>query len=190
MAVTPYYNKPTPSGLEAHFRAISEAARLPVMAYNVPGRTGYNMPPAVAARLAGFPGVVALKEASGSVDQAQDILESAPSLTLLSGDDSLTLPLLAIGARGIVSVAAHVAGREMVSMLDAHRRGNVDEARRLNRSLLPFFRAIFIESNPGPIKYALSRLGLIANELRLPLVPVSAESAARIDEALGRIGRL
>jgi 4-hydroxy-tetrahydrodipicolinate synthase len=188
MVVTPYYNKPTPDGLVAHFRAIAEAARLPIVAYNVPGRTGYNLPPGVAARLAQVPGVVALKEASGSVDQSIDVLAAAPALTLLSGEDSLTLPLLAIGAKGVISVAGHVVCREMKEMAAAYKEGRVEEARRIHARIMPLCRALFVESNPGPVKYALSRLGIIANELRAPLVPVGAEAAARIEGALAECG--
>ena len=188
MVVTPYYNKPTPAGLVAHFAAISEAAKLPILAYNVPGRTGYNMLPAVAAKVAAVPGVVALKEASGSVDQCIDILAAAPKLTLLSGDDSLTLPLAAIGARGIVSVAGHVVGRELKGVLTACAAGDLEEARRHHARMMPITRALFLESNPGPVKYALSRLGWIANELRAPLAPVTAETAARVDGELRTLG--
>lgn len=188
MVVTPYYNKPTPDGLIAHFTAIEQAVHLPVLAYNVPGRTGYNLLPAVAARVAAVPGVVALKEASGSVDQAMDIMAAAPGLTLLSGEDSLTLPLVAIGAAGIVSVAGHLVGHEMRHMLAACERGDLDEARTYHRRILPFCRAMFLESNPGPVKYALSRVGLIANELRAPLAPVRPETAARIDQELATLG--
>jgi 4-hydroxy-tetrahydrodipicolinate synthase len=186
--VTPYYNKPTPAGLVAHFTAISEAAKLPILAYNVPGRTGYNMPPAVAAKLAAVPGVVALKEASGSVDQVIDILAAAPGLTILSGDDSLTLPLVAVGARGIVSVAGHVVGRELKGVLESCARGDLEAARRHHARMMPVTRALFVESNPGPVKYALSRLGWIANELRAPLVPVTAETAGRVDQELRTLG--
>lgn len=188
MVVTPYYNKPTPAGLVAHFAAISEAAKLPILAYNVPGRTGYNMLPAVVAKVAAVPGVVALKEASGSVDQCIDILAAAPGLTLLSGDDSLTLPLAAIGARGIVSVAGHVVGRELKGVLTACAAGDLEEARRHHARMMPITRALFLESNPGPVKYALSRLGWIANELRAPLAPVTAETAARVDGELKALG--
>jgi len=188
MVVTPYYNKPTPDGLVAHFRAISESAGLPIVAYNVPGRTGYNMPPAVAARVAQVPNVVALKEASGSVDQSIDIMNLAPGLTLLSGDDSMTLALQAVGGRGIVSVAGHLVAREIRDMLTAAEGGNLEEARRLQRRIMPICRAMFLESNPGPVKYALSRVGRIANELRLPLVPVGAETAAKVDRELKDLG--
>jgi 4-hydroxy-tetrahydrodipicolinate synthase len=188
MVVTPYYNKPTPAGLVHHFTAISEAVKLPIVAYNVPGRTGYNLPPAVAARLAQVPGVVALKDASGSVDQSMDTMAAAPALTLLSGDDSLTLPLVAVGARGIVSVAGHVVGREIRDLLTAADQGRLEEARTIHRRILPLTRSLFAESNPGPVKYALSRLGLIANEVRSPLVPVTAETAAVVDRAMGSLG--
>ena len=190
MVVTPYYNKPTPDGLEAHYRAIAEAAALPIVAYNVPGRTGYNLPPALAARLAGLPHVVAIKEASGSVDQGMDVMAAAPGLTFLSGEDSLTLPLAAVGGRGIISVVGHLVADEMKAMLAAHARGDVGEATRRHRHILPLVRAAFLESNPGPIKYALARLGLIRNELRLPLVPVRPETEARIDQALQEAGLL
>jgi 4-hydroxy-tetrahydrodipicolinate synthase len=188
MVVTPYYNKPTPAGLVAHFKAISAAVKLPILAYNVPGRTGYNLLPAVASQLAAVPGVVALKEASGSVDQVMDTMAAAPALTLLSGDDSLTLPLVAIGARGIVSVSGHVVGRELKGVLEACAKGDLDAARRHHARLLPITRALFVESNPGPVKYALSRLGWIANELRAPLAPVTAETAARVDQELRALG--
>jgi 4-hydroxy-tetrahydrodipicolinate synthase len=184
MIVTPYYNKPSPAGLEAHYRAISEAASLPILAYNVPGRTGYNLPPAMAARLARIPGVVALKEASGSVDQGLDVMAAAPGLTFLSGEDSLTLPLVAAGAKGVVSVAGHLIGDTIKAMIDAHERGEVDEARRLNRTVVAVTRAMFLESNPGPVKYAMSRLGWMANELRPPLAPVTPETAVQIDAVL------
>jgi len=188
MVVTPYYNKPSPAGLEAHYRAISEAVDLPILAYNVPGRTGYNLPPAMAARLASVPNVVALKEASGSVDQGLDVMAAAPDLTFLSGEDSLTLPLVAVGARGVVSVAGHLIGDTLRAMIEAHERGEVEEARRLNRMVLRVTRAMFLESNPGPVKYAMSRLGWMANELRPPLAPVTPETAARIDAVLDELG--
>lgn len=188
MVVTPYYNKPSPAGLEAHYRAIGEAVDLPILAYNVPGRTGYNLPPAMAARLASVPNVVALKEASGSVDQGMDVMAAAPDLTFLSGEDSLTLPLLAVGAKGVVSVAGHLIGDTIRGMIDAHERGDVEEARRLNRTVLRVTRAMFLESNPGPVKYAMSRLGWMANELRPPLAPVTPETAARIDAVLDEMG--
>lgn len=189
MVVTPFYNKPSPAGLEGHYRAISQAANLPIVAYNVPGRTGYNLTPAVAARIAAVPNVVALKEASGSVDQVMDAMAAAPGLALLAGDDSLTLPLAAVGARGIISVVGHVAAPEMVAMWRAWEAGRGAEALALHRRILPVTRAMFLESNPGPVKYALSRRGWIANEVRPPLAPVTPETAAKIDRALEDFGR-
>jgi 4-hydroxy-tetrahydrodipicolinate synthase len=190
MVVTPYYNKPSPAGLESHYRAIADAVGLPILAYNVPGRTGYNLPPVMAARLAGIPGVVALKEASGSVDQGIDTMAAAPQLTFLSGEDSLTLPLMAAGAKGIVSVAGNVIPRPMRDLLDALDRGDLAIARERHRLLVEVTRAMFLESNPGPVKYALSRMGMAANELRPPLAPVAPETAARIDAALVAAGVL
>lgn len=188
MIVTPYYNKPSPAGLEAHYRAISQAAGLPIVVYNVPGRTGYNLPPALAARLATVPNVVAIKEASGSVDQGMDVMTAAPGLTFLSGEDSLTLPLLAAGAKGVVSVAGHLIGDTIRAMIDAHERGDVAMARQLQRTVLAVTRAMFLESNPGPVKYAMSRLGWMTNELRPPLAPVTPETAAQIDAVLDGLG--
>lgn len=188
MVVTPYYNKPSPAGLLAHYRAIGEAVDLPILAYNVPGRTGYNLPPSMAAQLATIPNVVALKEASGSVDQGLDVMEAAPNLTFLSGEDSLTLPLVAVGARGVVSVAGHLIGDTIKQMIKAHENGEVSEARRLHRIVLRVTRAMFLESNPGPVKYAMSRLGWMTNELRPPLASVTPETAAQIDAVLDEMG--
>jgi 4-hydroxy-tetrahydrodipicolinate synthase len=128
--------------------------------------------------------VVALKEASGSVDQGMDVMAAAPGLTFLSGEDSLTLPLVAAGAKGVVSVAGHLIGDTIKAMIDAHERGEVEEARRLNRTVVAVTRAMFLESNPGPVKYAMSRLGWMANELRPPLAPVTPETAVQIDAVL------
>jgi 4-hydroxy-tetrahydrodipicolinate synthase len=171
MIVTPYYNKPTPSGQIAHFTAVAKSTRLPLILYNVPGRTGTNTMPDVFEQVQTLPNVVAVKEASGSLDQASAI-HARTSLTLLSGDDSLTLPMIAVGASGIVSVAGNVAPREMRALTDHAREGRFAEAEAVHRRLLPLFRALFVESNPGPVKFLLSAMGLIENELRLPLVPV------------------
>ena len=180
LVVTPYYNKPTQAGLEAHFRRVATEGGLPVCLYNVPGRTGVNLLPDTVRRLAEHPGVVAVKEASGSLDQVSEICRDVP-ITLLSGDDSLTLPMLAVGAKGVISVGGNLTPGPLQQMLRAFAAAEVEEARRLHRALFPLARVLFIESNPGPIKHALARVGLIGGELRLPLVPVSAASAARID---------
>jgi 4-hydroxy-tetrahydrodipicolinate synthase len=171
MLVTPFYNKPTPRGQVAHFNAVAKSTRLPIVIYNVPSRTGTNTLPETLEKLHDLPNVVAIKEASGSLDQASAVAARV-QLTLLSGDDSLTLPMIAVGAKGVVSVAGQVAPREMRALCDHARAGRLREAEEVHRRLLPLFKALFVESNPGPVKYLLSAMRLIENELRLPLVPV------------------
>ena len=175
MVVTPYYNKPTPKGQAAHFRAVASSTKLPVILYNVPGRTGTNTTPDVLAMVQDLPNVKAVKEASGSLDQISQV-KTRTTLTLLSGDDGLTLPVIAVGGEGIISVAGQVVPREMRALCDAARAGKVSEARAIHQKLQPIFKALFVESNPGPVKYLLSEMGICANELRLPLVPVEPAS--------------
>lgn len=171
MVVTPYYNKPTTRGQVEHVRAIARSTSLPIVFYNVPGRTATNTMPETIEKLTDLPNVVAVKEASGSLDQAGAI-RARTQLTLLSGDDSLTLPMIAVGATGVISVAGNVAPAEMRALCDLARAGRIEEARRVHERLLPLFKALFLESNPGPVKFLLSAMKLIENELRLPLVPV------------------
>ncbi len=182
MLVVPYYNKPTPAGLIAHFSTVARAVDLPLIVYNVPGRTGTNLLPETLARLAPIENIVAVKEASGSLDQVSAI-RARCDLTVLSGDDSLTLPMLALGARGIVSVVRNVAPRPFRDLLTAFAEGRLLDAERLHLKLLPLMRALFIESNPGPVKSLLADLGIIVNELRLPLVPVEPATAQAVREA-------
>jgi 4-hydroxy-tetrahydrodipicolinate synthase len=179
MIVTPYYNKPTPRGQVAHFTAVARSTRLPLILYNVPGRTGTNTLPETLERVHDLPNVVAVKEASGSLDQASAV-RARTRLTLLCGDDSLTLPMIAVGAAGVVSVVGNAAPREMRALCDHARAGRMQEAGAIHRRLLPLFKALFIESNPGPVKFLLAAMGLIENELRLPLVPVESASEAAI----------
>jgi 4-hydroxy-tetrahydrodipicolinate synthase len=171
LVVTPYYNKPTPKGQIAHFTAVAKSTRLPVMLYNVPGRTATNTLPDVFEKVQSVPNIVAVKEASGSLDQASAI-RARTRLTLLSGDDSLTVPMIAVGATGVISVAGNVAPREMRTLCDHARAGRTAEAEAAHRALGPLFKSLFLESNPAPAKYLLEQLGLIRNELRLPLVPI------------------
>lgn len=171
MLVTPYYNKPTPRGQVEHFAAVARSTRLPLILYNVPGRTGTNTLPETLEQVQDLPNVVAIKEASGSIDQASAVRARCRQ-TLLSGDDSLTLPMIAVGAAGVISVAGNVAPRAMRALCDHARAGRLAEAEAQHRQLLPLFKALFLESNPGPVKYLLSAMRLIENELRLPLVPV------------------
>jgi 4-hydroxy-tetrahydrodipicolinate synthase len=188
MLVAPYYNKPTQRGLLAHFRAVADAAPVPLVLYNVPSRTGVNLLPETVAALAAHERIAALKEASGSLDQVTAVLGAAPGLVVLSGDDSLTLPVVAAGGKGVVSVAGHVVGRELCTLVELAAGGATDRAGALHRRLFPFIQALFRETNPAPIKAVLWRRGLIRNELRLPLVPVGEETLAVLDRELARLG--
>ena len=186
LVVTPYYNKPNADGLVAHYAAIAEAAPgLPLIAYNVPGRTGLNVTPAVLLRLWENPQVVAVKESSGSLAQIAEVARTLPSgKTLLSGDDNLALASLAVGASGLVSVLGNVLPRETAAMISAARRGNTLDALRLHQQLLPLMDALFVESNPVPLKAALQLLGIGTDAVRLPLAPASAATRTLLAEAL------
>jgi len=187
LIVTPYYNKPTPRGQVAHFTAIANSTRLPLILYNVPGRTGTNTLPETLEKVQGISNIVAVKEASGSLDQASAV-RAKTRLTLLSGDDSLTLPMIAVGATGVVSVVGNAAPAEMRALCDQARGGRLEEAGELHRGLLPLFKALFIESNPGPVKFLLAAMGMIENQLRLPLVPVEPASERAILAAAAAAG--
>lgn len=186
LVVTPYYNKPNPDGLVAHYAAIAEAAPgFPLIAYNVPGRTGLNVTPAVLARLWQNPQVVAVKESSGSLAQIAEVARTLPpGKTLLSGDDNLALAAMAVGASGLVSVLGNVLPGETAAMIAAARRGNTLEALRLHQQLLPLMDALFVESNPIPLKAALKLLGIGEDVVRLPLMPASAATRTLVAEAL------
>ncbi|WP_288760010.1 4-hydroxy-tetrahydrodipicolinate synthase [uncultured Veillonella sp.] len=189
MAVVPYYNKPNQKGLYAHFKAIAEATTLPIIVYNVPGRTGGKIIPATIEQLhRDFPNIVAVKEASGDVNVASEIYRRIPTdFMIYSGDDGLTLPILAVGGCGIISVAAHVVGKDLNEMIQAFERGEVTKAREIHARLLPIFDAMFVTTNPIPVKYAVRRLGLPAGPFHLPMCEPSEEEAAVIDAALEMI---
>lgn len=187
MVITPYSCKPTQEGLIAHYRAVADRVDRPIVLYNVPSRTGVSLLPETIAKLSEHPRIAAVKEASGSLDQASAI-RTRCDIAVLAGDDSLYLPLLAIGARGVVSVAGHLVPGEMNAIQAHAAAGRVAEAEAIHRKLTPLFRALFLETNPAPVKHALMRLGLISGELRLPLVPVRPETAAAIEQTLDRIG--
>jgi 4-hydroxy-tetrahydrodipicolinate synthase len=174
MVVTPYYNKPTVRGLEAHFTAVADASALPLIVYNIPGRTGTRIPPPLIAKLARHPRIAALKDATGSPGDCMDVAELC-DLTILAGDDALTLPWMALGAKGIVSVAGNVVPDEVSALVREAARGDFAAARRRHYRLLPLFKALFVESNPVPVKAALSLQGIGTAEVRLPLV--AAENA-------------
>jgi 4-hydroxy-tetrahydrodipicolinate synthase len=185
MLVTPYYNKPTPRGQVEHFTTVARSTKLPIVVYNVPGRTGTNTLPDTIEKLQAAPNIVAVKEASGSLDQASAV-KARTRFTLLSGDDSLTLPMIAVGATGVISVVGNVAPADMRALCDHARAGRMAEAEEIHRRLLPLFRAAFVESNPGPVKFLLSAMGMIANELRLPLVPVERATETVVLDAAER----
>ncbi len=187
MLVTPYYNKPQPRGQVEHFRTVAQSTRLPLILYNVPGRTGTNTLPETFEKLQDLPNVVAIKEASGNLDQAS-ALKARTRITVLSGDDSLALPMMAVGAAGVISVAGNVAPAEMRALTDHARAGRYAEAEVIHRRLLPLIKALFIESNPAPVKYLLSAMKICENELRLPLVPVETANERVILEAAKSAG--
>lgn len=189
LLITPYYNKPTPAGQIAHYTLIAEETGLPIMLYNVPSRTGTNMLPETVAELAKVKNIVAIKEAAGSVDQVSAI-RSICDITVLSGDDSLTLPMMAVGATGVVSVAANVAPGPIAQMCAEFDKGNLAEAQRIHFELLPLFKALFLETNPIPVKAALGRMGLCQNILRLPLTPMREEPFAKLDKVLAQLPAL
>lgn len=173
LVITPYYNKPTQEGLYRHFRAVAESADIPVVLYNVPGRTGVNMAAETVARLAAVSNIVGVKEASGNLNQVCDIIRSTPrKFCVLSGDDFLFFPMMALGAKGVISVASNVAPRAMADLYDAYVIGEVSRAREIHYHLWPLFHILFIETNPIPAKTALAMLGRIREEFRLPLCPM------------------
>lgn len=185
LLVNPYYNKPSQEGLYQHFKAIAESTRLAVMLYNIQGRTSVNCEPATVARLAQIPNIVAIKEASGSLDQMSQIRKvTPPEFLLYSGDDSLTLPLLAVGGHGVVSVASHLAGREIREMIEAFVAGDVRGATAMHLRLWPLFKVLFITTNPVPVKAALALAGFDAGSLRLPLVEATPKERDQIAAVL------
>lgn len=182
MIVTPYYNKPNQRGLVAHFTAIANATTLPIMIYNIPSRSVINLEQETMVALSQIPSIKFLKEASGNLDQMTRIMtKTKGNLEVYSGDDSLTLPLLAIGGSGIVSVASHIAGNDMKKMIKAFRIGNHSEAARIHQSLLPLIQALFKHPNPIAVKYALSKVGIEAGNLRLPLVEMTESEKREFD---------
>lgn len=185
LLITPYYNKPTQEGLYRHYKAVAEAVDIPLVLYNIPGRTGVNMLPATVARLAVMKNIVGIKEGSGSVQQASDIAQTCGDrLTVLSGDDPLTLPMMAVGAQGVITVTANVMPKEMAELVGSFQAGRIDEARRIHFALSPLFAALFYETNPIPVKEAMGMMGKIDPELRLPLCPMSADNRNQLMRVL------
>lgn len=191
LQVTPYYNKPTQEGLYRHFKAIAEAVPLPQVLYNVPGRTSVNMLPETVARLAELAEVVAVKEASGNLVQMAEIVRLAgDKITLLAGDDNVTLPVLAIGGKGVISVIANIVPRDAADIIKAWEQGDVEKAKTLYYRLLPLCLAMFYETNPAPVKTALALMGKIREDLRLPLAPMSAANVERLKAVLNNYNLL
>ena len=185
MLVCPYYNKPSQEGLYQHFKKIAEAISLPIMLYNIPGRTGINLLPETVARLAQIENIVAIKEASGSMDQVSTLMTLLPEdMTVYSGDDSLTLPMMALGARGVVSIASHLVGNEILAMIEAFSNGNNKRAVDLHKQLFPIFKGLFIATNPVPLKEALNHLGQNVGGIRLPLIEANETERKFIQELL------
>ncbi len=181
LSVTPYYNKPSQEGLYQHFKAIAASVSIPVILYNVPGRTGVNLEPATVARLAQIDNIIGIKEASGNISQMSAVLQSVPrEFAVLSGDDAITLPLAALGGVGVISVVSNEIPAEMTSLVRHTIDGNLARARELHREYLPLMEINFVESNPGPVKAAMAMMGLLEPVWRLPLVSPSAQNLAKI----------
>jgi 4-hydroxy-tetrahydrodipicolinate synthase len=187
LLITPYYNRPTQEGLYAHYMAVADAVDIPQIVYNVPSRTGVNIAPETVARLSKHPNIVAIKEASGSTDYVSQ-LASLCDIIILSGNDSMTLPLMALGAKGVISVVANVAPAQMSALVNAGLSGNWEEARRIHYQLYELMDVLFCETNPIPVKAALAMMGVISPEIRLPLTPLSEKNAPRVRAALEKLG--
>ena len=192
MLVVPYYSKPSQEGLYRHFKAVAAQTSLPIILYNIPGRCGTNLLPETVVRLANeVPNIVAIKEASGNLDQIARLKTMVPAdFAIYSGDDSLTLPILSIGGVGVISVVAHVVGKDLRRMVDAYFDGRVNEAQEINRKLYDIFKTMFITSNPVPVKYALNELGIKVGGVRLPLYEANEAEKAKIKASLNALGLL
>jgi 4-hydroxy-tetrahydrodipicolinate synthase len=191
LSVAPYYNKPTQEGLYQHFKALAESSSVPVILYNVPGRTSSNIEPATVARLSKVPNIIGIKEASGSITQQMEVLNAVePGFCVLSGDDAFTFPLMALGGVGVISVASNEAPGPMSSLAYLLLEGKYDEARKLNSQLLPLMQVNFIETSPIPVKAALAMMSMIEEVYRLPLVPMKAGNRALLEKVLAAQGLL
>jgi len=189
LLISPYYNKPTQEGIYLHYAEIARRTAFPLIVYNIPGRTASNVLPGTVARLADLEQVVGIKEACGDLTQIAEVVDRCPDdFDVLSGDDALTLPVLAVGGRGVISTTANVAPREMVALVRAFRSGNTEAARREHQRLLPLFDVLFCETNPIPLKAALELLGAIGPEIRLPLTPLTEANRERLQVVLKELG--
>jgi len=191
LLISPYYNKPTQEGIYQHYKSIAEATRFPLIVYNIPGRTASKIEATTIARLAELEEIVGLKDATGSLDETQEAIRlCGDKIEVYSGDDSLTLPILAVGGVGVISVVANVMPKESAQMVAACRRGDWDAARRLHYQLLPLIRALFLETNPIPVKAAVAMMGYCQDALRLPLLPMSDGARAKLKAVMEQFGLL
>jgi 4-hydroxy-tetrahydrodipicolinate synthase len=189
LLVTPYYNKPSQEGLYLHYKAIADAVALPQVLYNVPGRTSVNLLPETVARLAVHANIVAIKEATGSLQQASEVLAlCGENITVLSGDDFITLPMMACGAKGVISVTANIMPKEVAALVDAFNAGNYEEAKRLHLYLLKISNAMFIETNPVPVKTGVALMGKCRDEVRLPLAPLAQANRTKLAAIMTEYG--
>lgn len=189
LMVCPYYNRPSPEGLYRHFKTIAEAVPIPIIPYNIPGRTGVNMMPETVARLARIDNIVGIKEASGSLKQMSDIIRlCGPDFAVLSGDDFFTLPLMSIGGKGVISVVSNVAPADMAALVDAVAAGDMAKAQALHHRLTPLVDALFIETNPVPVKAVLKMMGRIEDEVRLPLCRLAEPNLEKLRQAVKKYG--
>lgn len=189
LLITPYYNKPTQEGLYRHFKAIAAEVDIPMILYNVPGRTSVNMLPETVARLSEIKNIIGIKEATGSLQQVSEVMRLArKGFSLVSGDDFTVLPTLAVGGKGVISVASNVAPKDMSDMYNAFEAGDLKKAQELHYKLFPLFQAMFFETNPVPAKTALGLMGMISDEVRLPLAPMSAKNIDRLKAVLKDYG--
>jgi len=189
LLVTPYYNKPEPDGMYEHFKAISKAVEFPLVLYNVPSRTGRSIDPTTVARLAELKNIVGIKEASGSMDQASEIRRLC-DIDIYSGDDSMTLPILSIGGKGVISVVANIIPRDVKAMIKAFNNGDIKKAQKLHLKLFPLCKAMFIETNPIPVKTAMKMLGMLNGEMRLPLSRMRPENVRKLRKTMKEYGLL
>ncbi|MEE8234674.1 MAG: 4-hydroxy-tetrahydrodipicolinate synthase [Nitrospirales bacterium] len=191
LLITPYYNKPTQEGLFQHYSTIAKAVDLPLILYNIPGRTCVNMMPTTVARLAKISSIIGIKEGSGSLQQVSDIIQQCGDrVTVLSGDDPLTLPMMAIGAKGVITVTANIVPADMAAMVQAALEGHMDRAKALHYKMAPLFTALFYETNPIPVKEALAMMNKIDGELRLPLSPMAPDNRERLRQVMKDYGLL
>jgi 4-hydroxy-tetrahydrodipicolinate synthase len=188
LSVSPYYNKPTQEGLYQHFAAIAAATKLPIILYNIQGRTGVNIETATVKRLAEIPNIVAVKEASGNISQMAQVLHQLPdTFSVLCGDDAITIPLISLGGRGVISVLSNELPAEMTKLTRLALDGNYAEARKMQRQLMPLMESNFLEANPGPAKYVMSQMGLLELAFRLPMVPPAEATRAKLDAVMAQM---